>query len=162
MKPDKSIWAVLLAVIALGALLAIIYIVDERDTTASGIPDGSVDLHVAAGCQIEQGCVVSAQNTSVVVTLGPSLQYLKPFPVTVDTRGMGDGQVVSVTMEFYMRGMEMPLRPIALTYKKSEQHWRAEVILPLCSSGRRDWVGHLRIKTETVSYTSDIVFEVSG
>lgn len=61
-----------------------------------------------------------------------------------------------------MRGMEMPIRPVTLTNSTAEHVWQAEGVLPVCVSGRRDWIGRLIITTDTASYKTDIVFKVSN
>lgn len=61
-----------------------------------------------------------------------------------------------------MRDMEMPVRPVTLNNLAAEHVWQAEGILPVCVSGRRDWIGRLTINTDTVSYKTDIIFNVSN
>ncbi len=153
---------VLLPVIALLVLLAVIRSVHERDKPGMDVSADSIELNVAADCRIEKGCVVFAQSLSAVVLFKLPVRYLKPFPVMVNTSGMGNRHVASVTMKFSMRGMEMPLTPVTLTHQGAGGLWQAEGILPLCVSGRRDWIGFLTINSDTVSYTTDIVFEVSN
>lgn len=162
LKPGKSFSIILAWAITLLVLLAVIRIIVERDKPDVDIPADSISLNVATDCQIEKGCVVSAQNRFAVVKFKSPARYLKPFPVLVNTHGIGNGHVVSVIMEFYMRDMEMPVRPVTLINQDAGHRWQAEGILPVCVSGRRDWIGRLTINTDTTSYKADIVFEVSN
>lgn len=79
---------------------------------------------------LTQGCAI--RGIEVRADRLPSA--LHPFLLSV--RAPGARQV---SVEFVMQGMEMGLNRYRLIAQKDDL-WQARVTLPVCVSGRRDWV----------------------
>ena len=91
-----------------------------------------------ACADLTRGCAV--HGIEVRVDQVPSA--LHPFLLSV--RAPGARQV---SAEFVMQGMEMGLNRYRLIAEK-EGLWQARVTLPVCVSGRRDWVLWLEVDGE--------------
>lgn len=99
----------------------------ERETTP---PVACADL--------TQGCAMGG----IEVRTDQSPSALHPFLLSV--RAPGARQV---SAEFVMQGMEMGLNRYRLIAEKNGL-WQARVTLPVCVSGRRDWVLWLEVDGE--------------
>ena len=99
-------------------------------------------LDVAPGCDVLVGCSISSPDIDVEVSFETKPRALQPFPVAVKSRGSKD--IKAVTISFSMSGMEMGLNRYALVYATGNE-WRGEVTLPICVSGRTDWVAGIEI-----------------
>ena len=71
----------------------------------------------------------------VSLRLDASAQALKPFRVTVSVEGTVPD---TVTADFNMPGMDMGRNRYQLE-RDGGGDWIANVILPVCASGRNDW-----------------------
>lgn len=87
---------------------------------------------------LTQGCTI--RGIEVRADQPPSA--LHPFLLSV--RAPGARQV---SAEFVMQGMEMGLNRYRLIAEKNGL-WQARVTLPVCVSGRRDWVLWLEVDGE--------------
>jgi hypothetical protein len=100
-------------------------------------------LSAAADCNVLAGCRVGDVDTHVEVRFGTRPRALQPFPVAVKSVGMG--QATAVTVSFSMHDMSMGLNRYALN-PSPEGEWQGEVTLPICVSGRTDWVAEFEIR----------------
>ncbi len=110
-------------------------------------------LEVEAGCDVLAGCRISGPGYQVEVAFETRPRALQPFPVAVKPGGSKDVKAVSVG--FSMPGMAMGLNRYALV-SAAEDEWRGEVTLPICVSGRTDWVAEVEILVPD----GRVVFEV--
>ncbi|MDH3831614.1 MAG: hypothetical protein OEU48_08080 [Gammaproteobacteria bacterium] len=100
-------------------------------------------LVAAADCDVLTGCRVSDVDAFIDVLFETKPRALQPFPVAIQTEGMQD--VKAVTVSFSMRAMAMGLNRYALTHA-AEGSWQGEVTLPICVSGRTDWIAEFDIQ----------------
>lgn len=122
-------WAGTVVVIALAA------IVYARYTKQA--PRQPIDCNPAAGCSFE------LRGGRVVVKTDVVPVAARPFQLEVVAQ-----QANTVKAQFEMSGMNMTTPVYALARKGNG--WRSEVVLPLCVSGRGDWVLRLEIDQQTV------------
>lgn len=97
---------------------------------------------VNADCRIETGCTASAGGLSVAVQFGDTPRALQPFPVSLKTIGRETAQAVYVS--FVMQGMDMGLNRYRLS-GDAMSAWRGDITLPICVSGRSDWIAEFDI-----------------
>ena len=64
----------------------------------------------------------------------------------------------SATVDFEMSGMDMGLNRYRLEAGDRETY-RAKVMLPVCVSGRRDWIARVQVVTEGRVYRAEFPFE---
>lgn len=95
-------------------------------------------------CDIQRGCDAGDAALSVHIQFDAPPRALQPFPVSVRTAG---GQPVeTVMLTFFMRGMDMGLNRYRMR-DDAGSGWRAEVTLPICVSGRSDWIAEFEFLT---------------
>jgi len=108
-------------------------------------------------CYVDQGCTASHEAFSVRVVMGEPRQALKPFPVQL--RVEGEQSVDSVTVAFSMKGMEMGQNRYRLIGDGSSS-WLANVTLPVCVSGRSDWVAEFELLAQGRRFRASIPFSL--
>lgn len=88
------------------------------------------------------GCTAQVGDLAVSVGLAGELKPLQPFQVWVKAAGVDE-----VHGSFTMAGMNMGFNRYTLSPDKAGV-FRAQVTLPACVSGRRDWMMSLDIDNE--------------
>lgn len=83
---------------------------------------------------LHAGCAGSVDGRDVTLGVQGELKVLQPFELWVRTEG-----AQRVEASFTMEGMDMGFNLYTLRADKDGIH-RARVTLPVCVSGRRDWV----------------------
>lgn len=91
------------------------------------------------------GCTARIDGRDVTIGVQGELKVLKPFQVWVKAAGARDVQA-----SFTMEGMDMGFNLYTLRADK-EGVFRSRVTLPVCVSGRRDWVMTLDIDGRRIS-----------
>jgi hypothetical protein len=120
----KALWTALpLLIIALAALLLWR---GGEDTPAAAVTLPCADLAV--------GCSTRLRGRAISVGLSGPVKSLHPFQVWVKAPGAG-----KVQARFTMQGMDMGFNLYTLR-ADGDPVFRARVTLPVCVSGRRDWV----------------------
>jgi hypothetical protein len=118
-----------------------------------------VTMTLAPHCDVGQGCLARAGGFHVQFRIGSQARALTPFPVHVQIE---DGaEIEAVTVTFSMKGMEMGLNRYRLQ-QQSDGRWNADVILPICTSGRSDWIVGLELSGVERRYSVDIPFVLGG
>lgn len=104
-------------------------------------------LSACSPSSTEPGAFDTCANPTAACVLGNgmSLQTREPpkvmTPISVTVRDVPIS-VTSVHLEASMIGMEMP--PVVIALKGSgPSEWSGQLILPICSQGRSDWVWSL-------------------
>jgi hypothetical protein len=103
--------------------------------------------------------VCTAVKNDVVVAFGldGEAKPLVPFPVRVQVHGIAAGETDRVEVEFLMPGMEMGLNRYRMEPAGSNI-WRARVTLPVCTTGRTDWIAVVRTTSGDQVYTARFPF----
>ncbi len=120
-------------------------------------PDLSVStpLSVAQPCDLQLGCRAENEQLAVTLTFGTAPRALQPFPLNLR---VDDGQnLESVTVEFAMQGMDMGRNRYHLS-GDSMTSWNASVTLPICTSGRSDWVADFELIAEGSRFRMQVPF----
>ena len=92
-------------------------------------------LALENGCDVRTGCTGQGAGLSVTVRMAPHRSALKPFRVSLSSDLALDA--VSVSLE--MQGMDMGQNHYRLL-KTDTGNWQADITLPICTSGRSDWI----------------------
>jgi hypothetical protein len=107
-----------------------------------------VMLTASADCDLSQEvCTLNSEGLSVSVYSSNNVQALKPFSFQVGLDGPLADTAKGVAVHFTMVGMDMGINRFHLR-RKLDQHWQGEVILPLCTKGRSDWIATVEVETE--------------
>lgn len=95
---------------------------------------------VSVACaDLVAGCVAHIDGRAVSLGVSTTIKPLKPFQVWVKAAG-----VRKVEARFTMEGMEMGFNLYPL-HADSQGVFRSRVTLPICITGRRDWVMTLEL-----------------
>ena len=101
---------------------------------------------VAVACPNPRaGCAVSVHGREIGLGVSGELKVLSPFEVWVRAPG-----AESVQASFTMEGMDMGFNLYTLR-PDAKGVFRARITLPVCVSGRRDWVMNLKIDGQALS-----------
>lgn len=106
---------------------------------------------LAAACpDLVTGCTVMAGGRDIRLGTDQTIKPLKPFTIRVEAKG-----AAKVEARFTMEGMDMGFNVYTLR-ADSQGVFRATATLPVCVSGRRDWimtldVDHTRIAVPFVT-----------
>lgn len=103
-------------------------------------------------------CISFINDHKLVVKFLQQPSALKPFTVAVFVDNIKPD---TVYVEFAMRGMDMGLNRFPLEYT-AEHTWTSDVILPICSLGRKDWVSQLQVVYQGHTWFADFNFEQTG
>lgn len=85
---------------------------------------------------------------------------LAPFIITLKTQSI-DTQLDVVKAQFNMQGMQMGFNNYRFMHLKKDT-WQANVILPVCSQRRADWLMTLDIKASGKTKKLNILFRNNG
>jgi hypothetical protein len=101
-------------------------------------------VSVAADCDMLSGCEAGDSDIAVRLSFDALPRALQPFPVHV--RGLRGEPVEAVSVGFTMEGMDMGLNRYRMV-DDGAGGWTADVILPVCMSGRSDWIATFDLST---------------
>ncbi|VAW80720.1 hypothetical protein MNBD_GAMMA15-129 [hydrothermal vent metagenome] len=110
-------------------------------------------LRLEAGCDVRQGCTGQSDGVSVAVRMTPHRTALKPFRIELSS----DANIEAVGLSLKMRGMEMGQNRYRLL-RSDTGAWQSEVTLPVCTSGRSDWIAILDLHTSNRLYRLSVPF----
>jgi len=94
-------------------------------------PETTVKVYQCA--DLMQGCKVRLNGKSLEIMFSGTPGALRPFALSVKTDDLKE-----VSASFTMVGMEMGANRYQLISNGSV--WEAKVMLPVCVTGRRDWI----------------------
>ncbi len=104
-------------------------------------PVAAVTPHCA---DLVAGCTTRLQGHEVSIGLSGAVKPLKPFQIWVKAAGAG-----KVQARFVMEGMDMGFNLYTLR-RDGDDLFHARVTLPICVSGRRDWIMAVEIDGATI------------
>lgn len=91
-------------------------------------------------CDFSTPCEFSIGERSLIFRVAGRVTPLGRFTIEVEGQGL---QAISI--RFQMIGMNMGVNRYPLEQEHSAL-WRTEVMLPVCASGRRDWIASYDIQ----------------
>lgn len=109
-------------------------------------------------------CEAAEQDNSVTLYFPEQVHYLKPFRMQVTAKGFSNTAIEAVQVEYTMVGMDMGLNRFSLmpvTDDKGQQRYEGEGILPVCVSGRVDWLANVNIVTEEKVFEAAFKLQVT-
>jgi len=83
---------------------------------------------------------------------------MQPFRVELEVTGLPPAIVTEVVVSFAMAGMDMGLNRYRLDPGSEPGRWRGQVTLPICSSGRTDWLAQISATTRVGRLEAAIPF----
>lgn len=98
-------------------------------------------------CQPQNGnCVVNFSTGKLTWLVKGDIQYLQPFEHSIELTNVSEQDIQSISIEFVMQGMQMAANR-SMFKKQSIGAWKAQSVLPVCVSGRKDWLAVVKIES---------------
>ena len=110
---------------------------------------------------MKKNCVAKIDEVEMTWFVENPIHYLKPFTNKIQFRNISESDVSRVTIEFVMQGMEMAVNRSEFTQQSNDQ-WQAQSILPICASGRKDWLAIVSVETKQGKWQSSFQFFLAG
>ncbi|RMG31874.1 MAG: hypothetical protein D6721_00210 [Gammaproteobacteria bacterium] len=99
-------------------------------------------------------CETVGSGVHVRLRLGPGVRAMHPFPVVLEVP-----KAHGVVIRFEMPGMDMGKNVYRLD-RAAPGRWAGKAILPICLSGRTDWVARVEIERADGRYLAVFPFHV--
>jgi len=109
-------------------------------------------------------CKAGDAQHSVTLHFPEKVAYLKPFKMRVTNQGFRQDRIEKVEVDFKMVGMDMGLNRFTLlpsVDEKGNVSHEGEGILPVCVSGRVDWLASTHVVTSDKIYKAEFEFKVT-
>ena len=99
-------------------------------------------------------CESPFNQHKIAIRFPKKIPYLTKFPVQVRIKNKNKINIQQLQIQFSMQGMQMGINRFNLKPKLNQedsntQFWQAEVVLPVCVSGRKDWLVELKVNEFT-------------
>ncbi len=115
-----------------------------------------LELHLPCNIATD-GCTAGNDNVQLFVKFDQNFGALKPFKLQLQLDHKTQVKVEEITLIFSMNGMNMGLNKYRLI-RKNDALWVATVTLPICTSGRSDWIAEFEIKSSDQHWIAQIPF----
>lgn len=114
--------------------------------------DNAVVEHT--GCQLAvDSCEIVIADSHFEVRIEGEVKALQPFVFRVVD---GNHVIEQAVVSFRMKAMAMGVNQYRLL--KSEAGWVADIVIPICTTGRRDWLVELEISLN--KSTKKVLFDI--
>lgn len=151
MKARALVW--LIVVLTAAFLIGLVY----RDGLQSQHSENAL-LQAPAGCDPQQRpCLAGDTENGLAFALPESARLMQPFPVQVRVLG---SLAQSVVVDFRMRDMDMGVNRVGLAPADGDL-WRGTATLPVCVSGRADWLAVVEASSEQGDRRASFAFSVA-
>lgn len=141
-------------------LLACLLLIVAAGAGCDGTPPDARPLtllDIPRDCEPQRGCTVSGERVALQLQFDTPVRALQPFHLKLRTGGAETVEAVMVT--FLMRGMDMGLNRYRLIGTPGGV-WEGDVTLPVCVSGRSDWIAAFELITAARRYRLQVPFVV--
>ncbi len=116
------------------------------------------ELTVAPCDPTQRACHAIGDDLSLDLHLQGRVSALKSFPVLVRLRSRTT-DATAVTIAFTMPGMDMGVNRYRLQ-RQADGRWIGNVLLPVCATGRKDWLADVEVMAGTRGYHARFRFTV--
>ena len=119
------------------------------------------ELEVPADCEVKgEGCLVSIDELGEFrVTMPETVIPLERFTFEVEPQGEAARSVGEVRVDFEMVDMDMGINAYRLE-RLADDTFRQDIILPVCTSTRTDWIANLTIRSTEGGFLIRLPFHV--
>jgi hypothetical protein len=138
----------------LGVFIAAYFLGQSIDSQNSGKEPTEVVMVKSACNPTQQPCNISLAGNIIVYRILTVPSALKSFQVEVQAF---DTPIDSIRLRFLMADMDMAKNEYYLV-NKGNNSWRQEVILPVCSLRRKDWLNQLEIEYDGRYWLTEFTF----
>jgi len=130
----------------------------STDTPVSG---PLTEVQPLADCQVKgEGCDVAIEGLGTFrISMPKTVVPLEKFAFRVTPQGEVARSVGAVRVDFEMVGMDMGINAYRLE-RLADGDYRADIILPVCTSERTDWLANVTIHSTEGAYLVRLPFQV--
>lgn len=108
-----------------------------------------------------RACLATGTDLDVEWRLGPPVRPMEQFAMQLRVARGALGADARIVVEFQMRDMDMGLNRYRLE-PAAAGAWRGRAMLPVCTSGRSDWLATLDIHDGDRHWTAQLPFTVAS
>ena len=111
----------------------------------------------------EKECMENIEKISFNIVMDKDIFYLKKFNVDVFVENKFKKRIKSIKISFKMKNMNMGNNVFVLNKplsNKERQNWKTTAVLPICVSGRADWISALEVIIENKKYILEFPIQV--
>ena len=113
-------------------------------------------------CKItKETCAARFRDVALTLAFNGKPDALKPFQAVLTASGIQAEEPPVVSLVFNMKGMNMGELKQKLRSTGAKNTWAGQVILPVCSTGRRDWRVRVDFIMKGKIYSADFDFELN-
>jgi len=134
-------------------LAALFLLLSCEQSPHTGVP--AVQLELSEPCDVQLGCRASNEVLAATLIFATDRRALQPFSLKLLIEA--GNQVESVSVAFAMQGMDMGWNRYSLS-ADSAGAWNATVTLPICTTGRADWIADFDLLTAGRHYRVEVPF----
>lgn len=153
-----AILVLLAAVVIAGRMLSI------GPESGSGLGSGpganALRLSDAACDSARRACVAEGDDFAIEWLLGPPVRALESFALELRVVRGSVPMDAQITVDFHMRAMDMGQTRYRLQ-RAADGVWHGRAMLPVCVSGRSDWVAAVSIQADGRRWTAELPFTVT-
>ncbi len=95
-------------------------------------------------------CKSTHNNQQIEILFPKTIPYLKPFEVKVKLNKNNQTKIKPRQIQFSMQGMQMGMNRFNFKRSRTKQYWVSQVVLPVCVTGRKDWL--VQISTDNSKF----------
>lgn len=151
--------ALIAGFILIGALMAAINLLRTRsDSPAAADVLRMTDAHCDSA---RRACLATGADLGVEWRLGPPVRPMEQFAMQLRVTRGALGADAEVVVEFQMRDMDMGLNRYRLE-RGAAGTWLGRAMVPVCMSGRSDWLATLDIRDGDRHWTAELPFTVAS
>lgn len=127
-----------------------------------GTEERVLPMTVEAGCDAAAGpCGAEGEDLSIRFRLGSPVRPLSRFDIELFAEGPSAGRIDRVEVWFEMADMDMGLNRYRLD-ARGKGRWTGVAMLPVCTSGRSDWLARVRIGQGRRTHEALFPFRAEG
>lgn len=138
------------------ALLVVVVVVAQLVLNRQHVDNQDV-ISVAPSCHLNNAvCTYNLDGTEVKFFNDGDIRPLKKFKLILQANELN---IQSANVSLSMPGMVMAEN--RFTFKAAGvDNWYSEIIIPVCTTGRRDWTAEISIKASDKIYKLQLILEV--
>ena len=134
-------------------IIAVAFIFIKTKNEAITLKEKDVVIIQPNNCTIEsKECVVELNGSKVNILFDENIFYLKPFNVFITNQNLENLKLESIQIDFKMNNMNMGVNRFLLKNDKNKSTWEGKALLPICVTGRADWISEIELITKNNKY----------
>lgn len=153
----KNIYTYILSVLFIISIIVLLSLLhkEHSDMDARKV----IEIPVENCHPQHQKCEILSGDFKFNLLIDKNVYYLKPFNIHFWSENNTNHNIESILLNFKMQDMDMGINRIRLkklNTQNGEITWSGKGLLPVCVTGRADWISEVEILTKQNKYTFNI------